>query len=272
MDSGVHQGVSRFREFIGIDYSGAQSPDDPLGNLKAFRVPRVGPASEHKSQLPRRLNLSRREVRSWVLAQLQKCDAVLIGIDHGFSLPSARLMEFGVRTWADLLDRFRTVVQTQLRSVADARSDATCAGLLAPPQGEAFVDWFRLTERRASGVRSVFAYEGPGVAFSTMAGIAELAVLRDELRAHGVRAHFWPFDGMAIPESGPVIVEVYPALCNRQFERDPDESLDQHDARCVALWLREISVDGRLRSYLNPSLSAEQRALVDLEGWILGVM
>lgn len=197
---------------------------------------------------------------------------MLIGIDHGFSLPYARLVESGVRSWGDLLERFRTVVRTQVRSVAAAKCDDACFGLLAPPAAQAYSDWFRLTERRVSGARSVFAYEGPGVAFSTMSGIAELAVLRDEMCVQGVRAHFWPFDGMEIPGSGSVVVEVYPALCNRQFERKLNENPDQHDARCVALWLREITEDGRLKTYLNPTLSAEQRLQVELEGWILGVM
>jgi hypothetical protein len=64
--------------------------------------------------------------------------------------------------------------------------------------------------------------------------------------------------------------EVYPSLWRRAFapeERTPD----QHDAFCIAAWLARAERDGTLAAYLKPDLSPAERAVAEVEGWILGV-
>ena len=46
---------------------------------------------------------------------------------------------------------------------------------------------------------------------------------------------------------------------------------DQHDAYSAAAWLRQADLDGRLAEFLNPALTPSQRAVAQVEGWILGV-
>ena len=46
---------------------------------------------------------------------------------------------------------------------------------------------------------------------------------------------------------------------------------DEHNAYAVARWLSETDVRGALERYFNPPLTLEERPMVELEGWILGV-
>lgn len=264
--------MSRFDRFVGIDYSGAQFPSTPLGNLRIFDTWVCGEPSEIRSRQPGRTNLSRNEVRLWLEQALGSGESVLVGIDHAFCLPAERLATAGLGSWSSVLDHFVEVVRTHERTVQAARASADSEALLAEAEPEDTRGVFRLTEKRVSGAKSVFDYIGPGVAFSTMAGIAQLAFMRRRFRELEAPVHFWPFDGFELPASGSVIVEIYPAIFSRQFGKEPGLNPDQHDARSAALWLREICCDGRLDVYLRPPLTVEQKKLAILEGWILGVM
>ena len=46
---------------------------------------------------------------------------------------------------------------------------------------------------------------------------------------------------------------------------------DQYDAYTIADWLRLADEDGRLQRALNPPLTPTERAVAEIEGWILGV-
>ena len=128
--------------------------------------------------------------------------------------------------------------------------------------------WRRLTEERAGGAKSVFHFDVQGsVAKSTHAGIPWLRFIRQRL---GERVHFWPFDGWDIPAGRSAIAEVYPSLWSRGFARE-DRTGDQHDAFCIAAWLARADRDGRLAGFLKPNLTPPERAVAEVEGWILGV-
>jgi hypothetical protein len=89
-------------------------------------------------------------------------------------------------------------------------------------------------------------------------------------RELGERVHFWPFDGWQIPVGSSAVVEVYPALWKHAFAAN-GRTEDQHDAYSAAAWLREADLEDRLAGYLNPALTPSQRAIAQVEGWILGV-
>ena len=128
--------------------------------------------------------------------------------------------------------------------------------------------WRRLTEERAGGAKSVFHFDVQGsVAKSTHAGIPWLRHIRQRC---GPRVHFWPFDGWIVPKGKSVIAETYPALWSRSFPRE-DRDSDQHDAYCIAAWLSRADRDGSLTFYLRPGLRPQERAIAEVEGWILGV-
>ena len=40
---------------------------------------------------------------------------------------------------------------------------------------------------------------------------------------------------------------------------------------CVAWWLKDMDARGRLSTYFNPPLTAVEREIASLEGWILGI-
>jgi hypothetical protein len=81
---------------------------------------------------------------------------------------------------------------------------------------------------------------------------------------------FWPFDGWDIPPGRSAIAEVYPALWSRGFANE-GRTGDQHDAFSIAAWLSRADRDGSLAALLDPDLSPPERALAQVEGWILGV-
>lgn len=105
------------------------------------------------------------------------------------------------------------------------------------------------------------------VAKSTHAGIQWLRFLRRRL---GERVHFWPFDGWDIPAGRSAIAEVYPALWSHGFARE-GRSGDQHDAHSIAARLYRADQDGSLGAFLKPDLTPPERAVAQVEGWILGV-
>jgi hypothetical protein len=73
-----------------------------------------------------------------------------------------------------------------------------------------------------------------------------------------------------IPVGRSAIVEVYPALWSGSSARE-DRTGDQHDAYSIAAWMRRADLDGSLAGFLNPCLTPAERAVAQVEGWILGV-
>jgi hypothetical protein len=47
---------------------------------------------------------------------------------------------------------------------------------------------------------------------------------------------------------------------------------DEQAAYAVAAWLQRADCDGSLSSFLHPPLTAEERGIAKIEGWILGVV
>jgi len=106
------------------------------------------------------------------------------------------------------------------------------------------------------------------VAKSTHAGIPWLRHLRTNCQG---RVYFWPFDRWEVPDGCSVVAEVYPSLWRRNFpveERTPD----QQDAYSVAAWMRNTDREGRLCDFFHPTLTPQERAQAQIEGWILGVL
>jgi hypothetical protein len=66
------------------------------------------------------------------------------------------------------------------------------------------------------------------------------------------------------------IAEVYPRLWSRSFAAENRNS-DQHDAYSIAAWLQRADHDGSLAAFLKPALTSSEKAVAQVEGWILGV-
>jgi hypothetical protein len=259
--------MTAFARYIGIDYSGAQTPTASLKGLRVYLVEDGALPVEVLPPPSLRKYWTRRGIAEWLVARLAEDAPTLVGIDHGFSFPLRYFEANGLKPgWPAFLDDFQRHWPTDEDNtyVDFVREGAVGAG--AARSGEA--RWRRLTEERAGGAKSVFHFDVQGsVAKSTHAGIPWLRFIRRRL---GSRVHFWPFDGWDIPVGRSAIAEVYPALWSRSFLNEGRTS-DQHDAFSIAAWLSRADRDGSLAAFLRPDLTPSERTLAQVEGWILGV-
>lgn len=256
-----------FTRYIGIDYSGAQTPTCSLKGLRVYLANGAAPPDEVEPPPSPRRYWTRRGLAEWLVERMDEPIPTLVGIDHGFSFP-LRYFEVHalVPEWSAFLEDFQQHWPTDEDHVyVDFIRDGV-TGNGAARTGKA--RWRRLTEERARGAKSVFHFDVPGsVAKSTHAGIPWLRFIRQKL---GGKVHFWPFDGWQISSGRSAIVEVYPALWSHAYPAQ-ERTRDQHDAWSAAAWLRDADRDRRLERYLHPDLTEAQRAIARVEGWILGV-
>jgi hypothetical protein len=255
-----------FARTIGIDYSGADTPNASLKGLRVYLAQgdRL-PVEVLPPPSPRRY-WTRKGIAEWLVERLAEDEPTLVGIDHGFSFPARYFETHGLPLdWPRFLDDFQRHWPTDEDHVTVEFVRDRIAGNGALRMGKA--RWRRLTEERA-GAKSVFHFDVPGsVAKSTHAGIPWLRFIRRRL---GTRVHFWPFDGWDIPAGRSAIAEVYPALWSHGFASE-GRTGDQHDAFSIAAWLWRADRDGDLAALLNPDLAPPERLRAKVEGWILGV-
>ena len=258
--------MTLFKRYVGIDYSGAEVANASLKGLRVYvATPVTAPAEVQPPPSPRKY-WTRREIAEWLAHELNDHTRTLVGIDHGFSFPLAYFQRHKLpHEWPAFLDDFQKYWPTDQDNLyVDFIRDGF-DGNGAARMGNS--KWRRLCEVR-TGAKSVFHFDVQGsVAKSTHAGIPWLRYLRNRL---GDRVHFWPFDGWNPPADRSVIAEVYPRLWKGLFPV-PGLTADQQDAYTVAAWMRREDQAGRLDGHFAPALSDEDRALSEIEGWILGL-
>ena len=259
--------MARFERYIGIDYSGAETPNASLKGLRAYMSERgTEPVEVPPPPSPRKY-WTRRGLAEWLLERLSEDIPTLVGIDHGFSFPMRYFEAHGLQPeWHSFLDDFQAHWPTDAdNTYVDFVRDGLCGN---GAQRGGNPRWRRLTELQAGAAKSVFHFDVQGsVAKSTHAGIPWLRYLRQNL---GARVHFWPFDGWEAPGAVSVVAEVYPALWSRQYPQETRTG-DQHDAYSVAAWMCQSDQDGTLVPLFDPDLTNPDRAVAQVEGWILGI-
>ncbi|MGH7779496.1 MAG: hypothetical protein ACREQR_06700 [Candidatus Binataceae bacterium] len=241
----------------------------PTASLKGLRVYSAGVDTRPSEILPPpapKKYWSRKELAQWLVARLTAGVPTLIGIDHGFSFPLEYFEKYGLpHDWPAFLDDFRLRWPTDRNYtyVDFVRKGETGDGAARSGNSR----WRRLAELRTGAAKSVFHFDVPGsVAKSTHAGLPWLRYIREHAAG---RVHFWPFDGWNAPAGKSVVAEVYPSLWSRNYPRE-DRTSDQHDAYCVAAWMRCADLDGSLQRFLSPYLMPDERKKAEIEGWILG--
>ena len=254
-----------FDRIIGIDYSGRGTSATRTGALQVYSADNA--ARPRKITPAGAARWTRKGIAEWLVDQLEVSGPrTLVGIDHAFSFPVAYLQEHGLlgQGWDHFLDDFQEYWPTACN---DELVSSIRTGRGQQRAGDS--RWWRVTDKRTAGAKSVFLFNVPGsVAHSTHAGLPWLRYIR---RAMGNRVHFWPFDGWEICNGKSVIAEVYPSLWSRRF--DPtDRTSDEHDAYSVAAWLSHGDQNGWLPEYFTPNLSQEEHQTADQEGWILGTL
>jgi hypothetical protein len=259
---------SSFDRYIGIDYSGAETPTSSLKGLRVFMADRSSPPLEAQPPSGQRKYWTRRGIAEWLEARLVEEVRTIVGLDHGFSFPLQYFQAHSLpHDWPTFLDDFQNHWPTDSNDIRVDHVRQGICGTAAARSGNS--RWRRLTETHAGAAKSVFHFDVQGsVAKSTHSGLPWLRYLRRQL---GERVHFWPFDGWVVPHDSSVVAEVYPALWSRTFPSE-GRTADQQDAYSVAAWMRKSDLDGTLRGFLKPSLTSVERATAEIEGWILGIM
>lgn len=264
--------MNQFEHYLGIDYSGKGLPTQRHTSIQIFEADRGGgPVSALG-----RSSWSRRGVFEYLAERLgeQRTGGrgrMIVGLDHGLSFPLSYFREVSpgkpkLTTWLQFLEHF-----DRLWGGCRERPVSAIAATLPPYPNPTLL---RLSETFTSSAKSVLNLNPTliSVAFSTHAG---LPWIRDLRRQFGDVAHFWPYDGIAVPAHKSVFAEVYPSLLyNRYTYPARLTRRDQRDAYAAAQWLKEQDESGALRHYLGlPTLTqAQLKEIVPLEGWILGVL
>jgi hypothetical protein len=255
-----------FTRYIGIDYSGAATAES---SLKGLRVCVSEGGAEPIEILPPpspKKYWTRRGVAEWLIARLSEDVPAVVGIDHGFSFPLTYFEQHKLpRNWPAFLDDFQKHWPTD--------GDYVCVefireGMIGNGQARmGNARWRRLTEQRSKGAKSVFHFDVQGsVAKSTHAGLPWLRAIKQQCP----NVHFWPFDGWDFGPGVTVVAEAYPSMM-RTSPCPDDLTGDQHDAYSIAAWLARADREGTLAAFLKPELTEAERAVAEIEGWILGV-
>jgi hypothetical protein len=76
-----------FERYVGIDYSGAETPRSSLKGLRVYAADRLTAPREVDPPPSPRKYWTRREIAKWLVEMLSEAPPTLVGIDHGFSFP-----------------------------------------------------------------------------------------------------------------------------------------------------------------------------------------
>ena len=257
--------MKAFARYVGIDYSGAQTPGDSLPGLRIFEAEGDAPPSEVPPPPSPRKYWARREIAEWLVDQLGRPEPLLVGIDHGFSFPLRYVEVHGLKPdWPSFLDDFQrhwpTDENIYVESVLEGHE-----GNGAARSGDR--GWRRITEKRAAARNLFFNFHVQGsVAKSTHAGIPWLRFIRQRL---GKRVHFWPFDGWEVPAAAPPSLKSIPGCGPRalRVRIEPRISMTPTASRGG---FQAPTMTGRWRAFSGP-LTPSDRATAKIEGWMLGV-
>jgi len=192
-----------FTRYIGVDYSGAETPNSSLRGLRVYLAEGDAPPREVPPAPSPRWYWTRKEIAGWLVERLAEDVPTLVGIDHGFSFPLRYFEAHGLAPdWPAFLDDFQRHWPTDEDNMyVDFIRDGM-KGNAAARMGDP--KWRRLTEE-GTRAKSVLHFDVPGsVAKSTFAGLPWLRFIRGQL---GSRVHVWPFNGWAIPAGRSAIAE-----------------------------------------------------------------
>ena len=250
-------------QYIGIDYSGAQTAWSPLKGLRVYRTDTHGATTE--VQPPAASGWTRHDIAQWLISAIARDPACYIGIDHCLGFPAAYHQQWDVpRDWRSFVGDLQDHWPTHLPNVTVDMIRTGIVGSADQRSGNA--RWRRLCEQRCAA-KSVFHFDVPGsVAKSSFTGLPWLLELA---RAHPT-LHVWPFDGWMLPEHAPLLAECYPTLYRDRYPIE-GRTADQHDAYSISRWLYDMHQSAQLNELLQAPIDQEVRRTADVEGWILGV-
>lgn len=255
-----------FERYIGIDYSGAETPKSSLKGLRVYEADRLTVPQEIQPPPSPRKYWTRRGIAEWFVERLSQGPPRLVGIDHGFSFPLRYFEQHGLALdWPSFLDDFHRHWPTDEDVYVDFVRDGS-SGNGAARSGNP--RWRRVTELRARTAKSVFHFDVQGsVAKSTLAGIPWLGT-------SGSTPKITCISGRSTVGAHRPIVRSSQRFILRFWSRtflSAGRTPDQQDAFAIAKWLQRADCDGSLEKFFCPELEPNERKTAEIEGWILGV-
>jgi hypothetical protein len=152
--------MQAFDRYIGIDYSGAETPKSSLKGLRVYMADYNGAPTEVPPPPSPRRYWTRSEIAEWLVERLLEGQRTLVGIDHGFSFPLKYFDKYHLpHDWLTFLDDFQRHWPTDEDIYVDFVRDGL-HGNGAARNGD--TRWRRITEVRA-GAKSVFHFDVPGI-------------------------------------------------------------------------------------------------------------
>ena len=97
-----------FQRYIGVDYSGAETPTSSLKGLRVYVVDTRSSPIEVLPPSSSKKHWTRRGVAEWLVQRLGEDEPTLVGIDHGFSFPIKYFERHRLpHDWPAFLDDFQ---------------------------------------------------------------------------------------------------------------------------------------------------------------------
>lgn len=139
-----------FNFYIGIDYSGAETPTSSLKGLRVYQGDRTSPPVEVQPPPSPRKYWTRRGIAEWLVKRLSGNKRGLVGIDHGFSFPMHYFQTHRLpHNWAKFLDDFQQHWPTDEDNTSVDFVRKKKVGDVDSRSGDS--RWRRLTEKRTGG-------------------------------------------------------------------------------------------------------------------------
>jgi hypothetical protein len=83
--------MAQFTRYIGIDYSGAETPDSSCKGLRVYVAEGTGTPEQIQPPPSSRHYWTRRGLAEWLCEELDRDIPTLVGIDHAFSFSACLL-------------------------------------------------------------------------------------------------------------------------------------------------------------------------------------
>lgn len=97
-----------FEQYVGIDYSGAETASSSLNALCVYEASRGKEATEIRTTGGLKIHWTRRRIAEWLVERLSEGPPTLVGIDHGFSFPLKYFQKYGLpHDWPTFLEDFQ---------------------------------------------------------------------------------------------------------------------------------------------------------------------
>lgn len=286
--------MTLFDRYMAVDWSAANTPKRGKDSIW------VSGCSQTYNISPRNI-LTRYEtvklIKDHIIATLSSQERLLIGFDFAFGYPVNTASKLGGENWSDLWRHIHDIVEDNKNNNSNRfdvaanlnkRFGATEGPFWGHPHQHKYENLkpkkpqqaytspkeFRIIESRTSGPKSVWqlAYNG-AVGSQTLLGIAALEKLRRDSDI-GEYIAVWPFEtNFTETLSKPIIfAEIYPSS-HQGWKDMPYEISDAQQVAKVCQDLKDWDIRGILSAKMTPQnlTRAERQAVLNEEGWIIGV-